>query len=52
MGALTDYFRAVDAASVVEELKRADGGSPLSAGPPSSMGWRPSTWIRPLSWRC
>ncbi|WEH41747.1 hypothetical protein [Streptomyces sp. AM 2-1-1] len=34
MGALTDYFRAVDAASVVEELKRADGGSPLSAGPP------------------
>ncbi|MFE9853656.1 hypothetical protein ACFYPN_33415 [Streptomyces sp. NPDC005576] len=34
MGALTDYFRAVDAASVVEELKRADGGSPLSAGLP------------------
>ncbi|MEU5660950.1 hypothetical protein ABZ802_35835 [Streptomyces sp. NPDC047737] len=34
MGALTDYFRAVDAVSVVEELKRADGGSPLSAGRP------------------
>ncbi|MEU9720830.1 hypothetical protein [Streptomyces sp. NPDC047976] len=34
MGALTDYFRAVDAASVVEVLERADGGSPLGAGPP------------------
>lgn len=34
MGALTDYFRAVDAASVVEALERADGGSPLAAGPP------------------
>ncbi|MCC0100515.1 hypothetical protein K7B10_38260 [Streptomyces flavotricini] len=34
MGALTDYFRAVDAASVVETLGRADGGSPLGAGPP------------------
>ncbi|WP_331747532.1 hypothetical protein OG365_40835 (plasmid) [Streptomyces sp. NBC_00853] len=34
MGVLTDYFRAVDAASVVEVLERADGGSPLGAEPP------------------
>lgn len=29
MGVLTDYFRAVDAASVVQALERTDGGSPL-----------------------
>lgn len=34
MGTLTDYFRAVDAASVVAVLERADGGSPLVAEPP------------------
>lgn len=34
MGVLTDYFRAVDAATVVRALKQADGGSPLCANPP------------------
>ncbi|KMO94611.1 hypothetical protein ACS04_28900 [Streptomyces roseus] len=38
MGALTDYFRAVDAASVVEVLKRADGGSPLAGALPAFDG--------------
>ncbi|MFF0411840.1 hypothetical protein ACFYUY_15520 [Kitasatospora sp. NPDC004745] len=28
MGVLTDYFRAPDAAAVVRELERTDGGSP------------------------
>ena len=34
MGVLTDYFRAVDAASVVRALEQEDGGSPLTAKPP------------------
>ncbi|MCG6493749.1 hypothetical protein [Kitasatospora sp. A2-31] len=34
MGVLTDYFRAVDAASVVRALEQEDGGSPLTAVPP------------------
>ncbi|MFB7666418.1 hypothetical protein ACFC1R_21110 [Kitasatospora sp. NPDC056138] len=34
MGVLTDYFRAVDAASVVRALEQTDGGSPLGAAPP------------------
>ncbi|GAA3478225.1 hypothetical protein [Streptomyces yanii] len=29
MGVLTDYFRAADAASVVQALEQTDGGSPL-----------------------
>ncbi|MFF8917703.1 hypothetical protein ACF08M_31455 [Streptomyces sp. NPDC015032] len=33
MGALTDYFRAVDAASVVRALEQTDGESPLCAEP-------------------
>lgn len=32
MGVLTDYFRAKDAASVVEALERTGGGSPVGAG--------------------
>lgn len=38
MGALTDYFRAVGATSVVEVLERTDGGSPLGAEPPAFDG--------------
>ncbi|MER6607594.1 hypothetical protein ABT282_17160 [Streptomyces sp. NPDC000927] len=33
MGVLTDYFRAVDAASVVQALEQTDGASPLYAEP-------------------
>ncbi|MEU1122497.1 hypothetical protein ABZ371_02675 [Streptomyces sp. NPDC005899] len=34
MGGLADYFRAVDAASVVRALEQTDGGSPLCTKPP------------------
>lgn len=34
MGVLSDYFRAADAASVVQALEQADGGSPLFTKPP------------------
>ncbi|RZB13557.1 hypothetical protein StrepF001_43510 [Streptomyces sp. F001] len=34
MGVLTDYFRAPNAAAVVQSLEETDGGSPLHAEPP------------------
>ncbi|MFI2505667.1 hypothetical protein [Streptomyces sp. NPDC018972] len=34
MGVLTDYFRAPNAAAVVQSLEETDGGSPLFAEPP------------------
>ncbi|MEU6868365.1 hypothetical protein ABZ924_34900 [Streptomyces sp. NPDC046876] len=38
MGVLSDYFRAADAASVVQALEQADGGSPLFTEPPAFDG--------------
>lgn len=38
MGVLTDYFRAPNAAAVVQSLEETDGGSPLFAEPPRFEG--------------
>ena len=39
MGVLTDYFRAVDAASVVRAVERTESGSPLVTTPPVFDGF-------------
>lgn len=46
MGVLTDYFRAADAASVVRELERRDGGPLLGAGDPAFDGVE-AKWMDP-----